>query len=257
MLLLICLILFIFIFILDYKIKQKKKQRETFKNHQSYSQKYYNDPRKLLKTKKSNFDNNVISADLQNINNQRKIINRVGYTNKPIVLSHNYTDDHDHIFKESADSIFAVPNNGLKSAVKFNPVAKNIESKYKLYGDNLFTYQPAGKVRLECNKNIDQSTNNYIKDYTNNNIIHEEPNQNQFIQDCKLYNSIINKTEQCIKIDQPSKVRTIKDIYDNLTNDNRMELQQNLDELEAYDDQDKYLIGDKYGATRFDTYSVK
>jgi hypothetical protein len=257
MLLLICLILFIFIFILDYKIKQKKKQKETFKNHQTYSPKYYNDPNKLLKTKKTNFNNDVISADLQNINDQSKLINNVGYINKSRILTNNYTDEYDPIFKENENPIFSVPDNGLKSTVKFNPVAKNIEGKYKLYGDNLFTYQPAGKVRSECNKNIDQSTNNFIKDYINNDIIHEEPNQNQFIQDCKLYNSIINQTEQCNKLEQSSKVRTIKDIYDNLTNDNRMELQQNLDELEAYDDQDKYLIGDKYGASRFDTYSVK
>jgi hypothetical protein len=50
--------------------------------------------------------------------------------------------------------------------------------------------------------------------------------------------------------------RTIKEIYDELTNDNHFALQQNLDDLEAKDFRNDYNINEKYGATRFDTYSV-
>ena len=46
----------------------------------------------------------------------------------------------------------------------------------------------------------------------------------------------------------------IKDIYDDLTNDNRLELQQNLDNLDANDIRNDYIIGTKYGNTKFDTY---
>ena len=50
--------------------------------------------------------------------------------------------------------------------------------------------------------------------------------------------------------------QTIKQIYDEITNDNRLNLQQNLDNLEAYTNRSDFIIGEKYGATRFDTYSV-
>jgi hypothetical protein len=36
-----------------------------------------------------------------------------------------------------------------------------------------------------------------------------------------------------------------------------MDLQQNLDDLEANDKGTEFIIGEKYGATRFDTYSVR
>ena len=51
--------------------------------------------------------------------------------------------------------------------------------------------------------------------------------------------------------------RTIKDIYDDITNDSRLELQKNLDDLQAFSNRNDYNLGEKYGATRFDTYAVK
>ena len=50
--------------------------------------------------------------------------------------------------------------------------------------------------------------------------------------------------------------KTIKDIYDEITNDNR-NLNTNLDNLDAYDSADNYKIDQKYGSTHFDTYSIK
>ena len=48
--------------------------------------------------------------------------------------------------------------------------------------------------------------------------------------------------------------QTIKSIYDELTNDNRLEY--NLDNLEANNIKENYLINNRYGTTNFDTYSI-
>ena len=50
--------------------------------------------------------------------------------------------------------------------------------------------------------------------------------------------------------------KTIKEIYDELTNDNRLKLQTNLDDLETYDTTDNYNIKGKYANSSFDTYSI-
>ena len=50
--------------------------------------------------------------------------------------------------------------------------------------------------------------------------------------------------------------KTIKDIYDEITEDNRLKLQTNLDDLNAYDSNDNFNIKERYGHTNFDTYSI-
>jgi hypothetical protein len=101
-------------------------------------------------------------------------------------------------------------------------------------------------------------------DFKNEKWKDDQINNNDQIEkkeDLNLYNSIIdsikdNYLKQSHTI-TPSNNKTIKDIYDELTNDNRLALQQNLDELEANDFRNDYIIGEKYGSTRFDTYHVK
>ena len=53
-----------------------------------------------------------------------------------------------------------------------------------------------------------------------------------------------------------TKKKTIKEIYDDITNDGRLTLQQNLNDLEANDSGTQFIIGEKYGTTQFDTYSL-
>ena len=52
------------------------------------------------------------------------------------------------------------------------------------------------------------------------------------------------------------KGRTIKDIYDEITNDSRLDLQKNLDNLEVINNRNDYILGEQYGSTRFDTYAL-
>jgi hypothetical protein len=113
-------------------------------------------------------------------------------------------------------------NDNRKTKIKFNPVISN-NSKYKLYGDNFMVSQPAGKI--DCKYDFNQ--------LINTNIINH-----------------VNKSDDD---------KTIRDIYNEMTNDHRLEYQQNLDELEGYDDRSDYEIsyGTKYGSTRFDTFNVK
>ena len=193
------------------------KTKESFKNNQIYEQKYLNDPNKI-----------------KNINYKRP--------------SHRYysSDINDPIFKKEKS---------LFQTLKFDPVSVNIDSKYKLYGDVNLDYKEAGKIYLNDKPNIDQRINTNIINYINKNEINEY-NDFQYKSDLNLYNHIISLNKDNEEILQ-NKEKTIKDIYDELTNDNRLELQQNLDELEAFDEnRNDYRINEKYGATRFDTYSI-
>ena len=104
-----------------------------------------------------------------------------------------------------------------KFNVKINPIITN--PKYKLYGEENLDFKKAGIIKQSTD--IDQTTNINIMNHTN---------------------SSMNKT--------------IKDLYDEITNDNR-NLDMNLDNLDAYDPVDNYNIDKKYGATKFDTYSVQ
>ena len=101
--------------------------------------------------------------------------------------------------------------------VKIDPIIKN--PKYRLYGEDNLNFVKAGIIKQPTD--IDQSTNINIMNHANNSI---------------------NKT--------------IKDIYDEITNDNR-DINVNLENLNAYDPLDNYNIDKKYGSTQFDTYSIK
>lgn len=161
------------------------------------------------------------------------------------IPSTNYipSDINDHIFKKE--------NLNDKNII-FDPISVNIDCKYKLYGDINLDFKESGRVYLDNRPNIDQTIDTNIKNYINNNEINNY-NETQFKKNLNLYNSIIASNE----IDkQVINNNTIKQIYDNLTNDNRIELQQNLDDLEAFSFRDDYIINEKYGNTRFDTYHI-
>ena len=134
----------------------------------------------------------------------------------------------------------------VKEKVKFNPIISNPESKYKLYHDSLFTPKSAPKLYSENTPIVDQSINTNIIDYVNKGkqsipIDYENPS-----------NTVDNINISNINM----KGRTIKDIYDEITNDSRLDLQKNLDNLEVINNRNDYILGEKYGSTRFDTYAL-
>ena len=155
------------------------------------------------------------------------------------------------------------------NSVKFNPITSNIEKKYKLYGSEFIIPEPSSKVKydkpygsfiLKPNMNdlkqpiypdqIDQSVNINISNYVNHNIQSNEI-------DYRSESNANTEPDPIIGSNiKSNKNKTIKDIYDAITNDNRLALQQNLDDLEAWSNRTDFMIGEKYGATRFDTYSV-
>lgn len=192
------------------------KTRETFKNNQTYEPKYLNDPKNIKKIK----------------------------TKLP---KHRYfpSNINDPIFKKEKSSC---------QTLKFDPISVNIDSKYKLYGDVNLDFKEGGRIYLDNKPNIDQTVDINIKNYINNNEVIEF-NDIQYKPDLNIYNHIISLNQDNQEIQQNNN-KTIKDIYDELTNDNRLELQKNLDDLEAFDGRNDYKINEKYGATRFDTYSI-
>ena len=134
-----------------------------------------------------------------------------------------------HTGDQSDKNIDNFINDDREIKVKFNPVISteiNSNSKYKLYGDNFMVSKPAGKVDCKYDLDFDQTTNKNIIEHIN-------------------------------AISQDD--RTIREIYNEITNDHRLEYQQNLDELQGYNDRTDYEIsyGSKYGSTRFDTFNVK
>ena len=107
-------------------------------------------------------------------------------------------------------------NNKKHFEIKINSPPKNQNVIYKLYGEDNLTFKKAGVI--DNPKNIDQTTNINIMNHTNNNI-----------------------------------GKTIKDLYDEITNDNRT---QDISNLEPFDSLDNYIIDNKinYGNTNFNTY---
>lgn len=100
--------------------------------------------------------------------------------------------------------------------IKINSPPKNQNVVYKLYGEDNLNFKKAGIINNP--KNIDQTTNINIMNHTNNNI-----------------------------------GKTIKELYDEITNDNRT---QDISNLEPFDSLDNYIINTKtnYGNTNFNTY---
>jgi hypothetical protein len=253
----ICILLLI-IFILDYKTKQlKQNKKEQFKNEQIYEQKYLNDPIKLASYK----------AKISKYKPKYKL--KIDRSNEKSVDDSIFDQRDDKITERDQknkvleNSIHKQKYNQIKikskpeQKIKFDPIIRNIEPKYKLYADNNMNFREGGKIYLNSKQNIDQNTNTNIMDFINNNKI-TQIDTTEKIPDFNLYNSIISQIGQTPKPNNSiqNKGKTIKDIYDELTNDNRLELQQNMDDLCAYDNRYDFIIGEKYGATRFDTYSV-
>ena len=95
------------------------------------------------------------------------------------------------------------------------------------------------------------------KKYINENFksikIINEHNYKQIIDNNKqiyqYYNYDNNKNNINYKFN-----KSIKDVYDELTNDNRISLQQNIGDLESNNNKNYYILGNKYGNTKFDTF---
>ena len=236
MLILVIFIILLIIFILNIKTQSKK---ELFKNNRSYVQKYINDPSNLIKYKLKRDENQQINDDLFNS------INKIG------INTINSADTNELINKKQCNCKFYVekikqlPNKSYKYYIPNNEqynfnninfgkkyIKKNLQSnkhqnksitnnnttnkKYQTYYDALFTFKPAKKIPNKNNPDIDQTINNNIKDYIDKGI---ETTEN--LENSGMVNKKIDKTDM-----------TIKEMYDNITNDNRLELQQNLDDLE-------------------------
>ncbi len=131
-----------------------------------------------------------------------------------------------------------------KSKVSLSPIIKNINSKYKLYGDDLLISQPAKTITKQSNLMSNQNKAKVELTGILPNII--EPEIDQTINTNII--NYINKSE--------NQNKTIKQIYDEMTNDNRHATTQNIDDLEAFTKNDNYNLGEKYGASKFDTYSL-
>ena len=105
-----------------------------------------------------------------------------------------------------------------KFKVKINHIAPITQNQhiFKLYGEDNLNFKKAGIIKDV--KNIDQTTNINIMDHTNKGV-----------------------------------GKTIKQLYDEITNDNR---NQNITNLEPFDSQDNYIIdtATNYGTSGFNTY---
>ena len=287
MILILCVILLIIIYILDMKINQQiKKKKEKFKNKQSFEPKYLNDPIKLEKYKynkinKNKLNNNAFmnpnsiqTNQFGKISNNSQLSKLKIYPNR---LKHQIKTE---IFDPELEQIFnkiestksyqnqpnTNPNSKNKISVTFNPIVHNPETKYKLYHESLFRTKPAEKLIDSKIPLIDQTISQNIMAYMNQGIesvyqnsldinqIDFNQNQTNFNQNPNLN---LNQNQTNPTNIKKTKGRTIKEIYDDITNDGRQTLQQNLDDLEATDKGTQFIIGEKYGATRFDTYSIR
>ncbi len=252
------------------KIKQQiKKKKEKFKNGQSFEQKYLNDPDKLEKYKRNAINKNKLNNNAFIYPNSIQTNQFGNISNsyllpklkiKPNNLKHQikeeiFDPELEQIFNkiENTKSYQNQTNTKNKTSVKFNPIVKNPETKYKLYHESLFRTNPAEKLFDSNRPLIDQTISQNIMAYMNEGIETVYPNS----LDINQLNPNQLNPNQLNPNQIKTKGRTIKEIYDDITNDGRMNLQQNLDDLEANDKGTEFIIGEKYGATRFDTYSVR
>ena len=201
---------------------------DPFKSIITFKQKTLNDPYKLAKYKAKLEEEELKRGEVDTFTSVNQI------QSNTIISSGRWKGSTKSKSKKSSvESFISVDfgqeyidrnkNKNKKVKVDFNPIIKTTDTKYKLYGDNLFVPETAGKIENDDVPNIDQTVNVNIIDYVNG---------------------------------PESKNKTIKEIYDDITNDNRLVLQEDLDNLQAANVNDKFVIGEKYGATRFDTYSV-
>lgn len=252
MLLISCIILIFAVILLNHI---PIKNLEQFKNNQTYKPVYLNDPKKMIKYHGKRNLTNYVAPD----NDCDIIVN-------PIY--HNVDDEMIQL-RKNRDNILETreirPRQHRKYCVeassvsppddidKFNTHASLAKQKcftevkkvsrtsnHKLYADALFTFEPAKKIISNDHPTIDQTISLNIINYVEQGI--ESVPDNHSMNGCKINNM---------------QGKTIKQIYDDITNDNRFEFQQNLDDVEANNMRNDFIIGEKYGATRFDTYSVQ
>jgi hypothetical protein len=275
------------------KIKEQKKRKiEKFKNNQSFKPTYLNNPNKLAKYRNDlsnknkmnvnafTYPNSIQTNQFRTIPNQQIMsksnlnLNIRSDKFEDQIKSEIFDPELEQIFnkiekEKSYQNILTKTNTTTqvkqaKSSVKFNPIVQNPETKYKLYHESLFRTNPAKKL-IDSNKPyIDQTISQNIMSYMNDGIETIYPDNldvnNIVIDNYNEINHSANKTDPTNEINlniKKMRGKTIKDIYDEITNDGRMNLQQNLDDLEANDTGTQFIIGEKYGATRFDTYSVR
>ena len=275
------------------KIKEQKKRKiEKFKNNQSFKPTYLNNPNKLAKYRNDlsnknkmnvnafTYPNSIQTNQFRTIPNQQIMsksnlnLNIRSDKFEDQIKSEIFDPELEQIFnkiekEKSYQNILTKTNTTTqvkqtKSSVKFNPIVQNPETKYKLYHESLFRTNPAKKL-IDSNKPyIDQTVSQNIMSYINDGIETVYPDNldvnNIVIDNYNEINHLANKIDPTNEINlniKKMRGKTIKDIYDDITNDGRMNLQQNLDDLEANDRGTQFIIGEKYGATRFDTYSVK
>ena len=281
--------IFIVVVLLIFYIIDFKYGREHFKSEQIYKNKYLNDPNKInqyIKEKedeeaKSKFKVNSLTSinKIQSNTVQIMDLNEQGktYVSDPIFNKHgknNMGPNYDIYIKNkkneiNSENIFKQKHSTINDGniyrnineiklnkykknpnlqkVNFNPVATNPESKYKLYHDSLFTPNPAPKLYSENKPVVDQTINTNIQNYINKGI------QSVPIDYANPSNTAVEEID-LKKISMKGK--TIKDIYDEITQDSRLDLQKNLDDLQAFNNRNDYMLGEKYGTTRFDTYAL-
>jgi len=212
----IILLLIVIVIIVIYN----KHITEYFKTNITYHFNYLNDPFKQI-TKQDNINDKLFFKKYEP-SDKNNLIFKENTTKNPINNIDNGSDIRNCITTSNNNNNIIDDNN-----------------YYKLYSDALFTFKPAKKI-LNDNINIDQTINTNIKNYIHDGItsIYDEDNNTHSYNKTNVNN------------------KTIKELYDNITNDGRLELQQNLDDVECDDTRDDYDINKKYGTTRFDTYSV-
>jgi hypothetical protein len=248
-----------------YIISYKSQNLEQYKNEHIYKQKYLNNPNDMLKYKYKQDQINtetdtfvsVRSAQSNKISSEN--INE-GSCRKTFIPSIKKLSKRSSMFRQAKEK--DLDDNDIKiiTPIFDESEIKNIEkqrrqaggrikikktqnNKYGLYSNNLFTYEPALNIRSNVDPNVDQTISSNIQNYINFGIESLQDNQ---INDDNDFKVKINDVQG----------KTIKEIYDDITNDHRLELQQNMDDVDANDNRKDFIIGEKYGATRFDTYSV-
>jgi hypothetical protein len=183
------------------------------------------------------------------------VIGGLNYLNDPnyLLVYPKYNSNSKSKSKSKSNSNSHQDQNYIPK-IKFNPIITNTDNKYKLYGDNQFYFKPSDKIIDNSRPIINQEINLNIKNYANHGIIADALDPKYLNEDLMpIQEKILNDP----KNNKPYIERTIKDIYDDLTNDGRLQYQQNLDNLEGSNFRNDFELGTQYGATRFDTYAVK
>jgi hypothetical protein len=217
----------------------KNKMSQSIKQKHSTQQnkfKHYVSP--LQQTKKYvNYGQDVSPITTHSNINNGKIYFNTNIKNSKIQSNPNLQNTKEEIYK---NDVFIGKND-------FNVKSNKKTPQYKLYHDSLFTPTPAPKLYSEKRPIVDQTINVNIKKFV------DQGKQSVPID----YANTSNIPSNELNLNNINmKGKTIKEIYDTITQDGRLDLQKNLDDLEAFDDRKDYKLGEKYGSTRFDTYAL-